>query len=174
MEDRIREFDGVTYKDLFLSSIDVVYIRRLDIVQKPASHASLYLEAVLDGEQEENELQNISKTMTLMYRTEGETRPLFYGVIDKIFIRKDGEDVSLYLEAWDATYLMDTERRIRIFQNPQMTPEELMAEVMCTYPVADYKLNVPKMPIGQLIIQYEETDWEFLNRFFARDRKSVV
>ena len=28
MEDRIREFDGVTYKDLFLSSIDVVYIRR--------------------------------------------------------------------------------------------------------------------------------------------------
>ena len=36
MEDRIREFDGVTYKDLFLSSIDVVYIRRLDIVQKPA------------------------------------------------------------------------------------------------------------------------------------------
>ena len=111
MEDRIREFDGVTYKDLFLSSIDVVYIRRLDIVQKPGSHASLYLEAVLDGEQEENELQNISKTMTLMYRTEGETRPLFYGVIDKIFIRKDGEDVSLYLEAWDATYLMDTERR---------------------------------------------------------------
>ena len=87
MEDRIREFDGVTYKDLFLSSIDVVYIRRLDIVQKPGSHASLYLEAVLDGEQEENELQNISKTMTLMYRTEGETRPLFYGVIDKIFIR---------------------------------------------------------------------------------------
>ena len=80
MEDRIREFDGVTYKDLFLSSIDVVYIRRLDIVQKPGSHASLYLEAVLDGEQEENELQNISKTMTLMYRTEGETRPLFYGV----------------------------------------------------------------------------------------------
>ena len=73
MEDRIREFDGVTYKDLFLSSIDVVYIRRLDIVQKPGSHASLYLEAVLDGEQEENELQNISKTMTLMYRTEGET-----------------------------------------------------------------------------------------------------
>ena len=55
MEDRIREFDGVTYKDLFLSSIDVVYIRRLDIVQKPGSHASLYLEAVLDGEQEENE-----------------------------------------------------------------------------------------------------------------------
>ena len=145
MEDRIREFDGVTYKDLFLSSIDVVYIRRLDIVQKPGSHASLYLEAVLDGEQEENELQNISKTMTLMYRTEGETRPLFYGVIDKIFIRKDGEDVSLYLEAWDATYLMDTERRIRIFQNPQMTPEELMAEVMCTYPAADYKLNVPKI-----------------------------
>ena len=30
-----------------------------------------------------------------------------------------------------------------------------MAEVMCTYPAADYKLNVPKMPIGQLIIQYE-------------------
>ena len=48
-----------------------------------------------------------------------------------------------------------------------------MAEVMCTYPAADYKLNVPKMPIGQLIIQYEETDWEFLNRFFARYKEPL-
>lgn len=57
-----------------------------------------------------------------------------------------------------------------------MTPEELMAEVMRTYPAADYKLNVPKMPIGQLIIQYEETDWEFLNRFLPviRNRSTQI
>ena len=40
------------YIYLFLSSLDVVYILRLDIVQKPVSHACMYLEAVLYGEQE--------------------------------------------------------------------------------------------------------------------------
>ena len=168
MEKRAGAFDGITYKDLFLTSIDVAYIRKLDMIQTPGSHARLSLEAVLDGEQAENELQNLSNTLTLMYQMEGEARPLFYGVIDKLWIHKQGEGISLYLEAWDATYQMDTKRRKRVFPNPQMTPGELMEEVMSAYPDADYKLNVPEIPVGQWMIQYEETDWEFLKRFFAR------
>ncbi len=168
MEMESKAYDAITYKDLFLSSVDMVYIRKLDIVQSPGSHASLYLEAVLDGEQDENEFHSIGKTMTLMYQSKEGSRPLFYGVIDKISIEKDGESVILYLEAWDSTQLMDTERRNRAFQDPQMTPHQIMAEVMQAYPGADYRLNVPETPIGQLIVQYEETDWEFLNRFFSR------
>lgn len=173
MERSTEAFEGITYKDLFLTAIDIIYIRKLDIIQKPGSHASLYLEALLDGEQEENEFQNIGKPMTLMYQVGGESHPLFYGIIDKISIEKNGAGVVLYLEAWDTTQLMDTDRRNRVFQNLQITPHQLMTEVMRTYPGADYKLNVPEAPIGQLIVQYEETDWEFLNRFFARYHKSL-
>lgn len=168
MENNTAEWNGITYKDLFLQSIDVLYIRKLDILQKPGSHASLYLEALLDGEQQENEFQNISKTLTLMYQMDKKEVPLFYGVIDKIFISKDGKDAVLYLEAWDATHLMDIERKNRMFQNPNITPHQIMAEVMESYPEADCKLNLPELPINQIIVQYEETDWEFLNRFFSR------
>ena len=167
MGSSVKEYDAVTYKDLFLSSMNVAYIQKLDIVQRPGKHASLELNAVLNGEQEENEFQNIGKTLTLLYQAQEGVRPLFYGIIDKTSIEKDGSGVFLYLEAWDATQLMDTDRRSRAFQNPQMTPQQLMDVVMRTYPGADYKLNVPELPIGQLIIQYEETDWEFLNRFFS-------
>ncbi len=48
MEMESKAYDAITYKDLFLSSVDMVYIRKLDIVQSPGFHASLYLEAVLD------------------------------------------------------------------------------------------------------------------------------
>ena len=49
MGSSVKEYDAVTYKDLFLSSMNVAYIQKLDIVQRPGKHASLELKAVLNG-----------------------------------------------------------------------------------------------------------------------------
>ena len=160
--------EAITYKDLFLSFIQTTYIRTLDIRQRSGEHASLYLEAVLHSEIEENDLHGIGETMTLLYVQEGEIKPLFYGVIDEISTKKDGDSRILFLEAWDATRIMDTEKRFRAFQNPAMKVKELVDEVMKTYPGCDYKLHIPNVSIGQLLMQYGETDWEFLKRIFSK------
>lgn len=131
-------------------------------------HGSLYLEAVLKGETEENDIHGIGETVTLMYEKSGEDKPLFYGVIDKVQTEKDGDSLILKLEAWDATRIMDTEKKLVTYQNLQMTAKQLMDEIMKAYPGADYKIYIPEEPIGQFLVQYEETDWEFLKRFFAR------
>ncbi len=162
------EQDAITYKDLFLSSIGTAYIRTLNIKQQPNCHASLYLEAILDSDMQENDLHEINDTITLMYQKDGQRKPLFYGVIDHISTKKDGDSMVLLLEAWDATRIMDTDRRLRAFQNTEMKLQELLDEVMKTYPGADYKFHIPNSSIGQFVMQYEETDWEFLKRFFSK------
>lgn len=103
-----------------------------------------------------------------MYEKGEEELPLFYGVIDKVQTEKDGDSLILKLEAWDATRIMDTEKRLVTYQDPEMTAKQLADEIMKAYPGADYKVHVPEEPIGQFLVQYEETDWEFLKRFFAR------
>lgn len=172
-ENKLQKSDAVTYKDLFLSFIQTTYIRALDIRQKPGYHASLYLEAVLNSDIEENDLHGINETMTLLYCQDGEIKPLFYGVIDQLSTKKDGDSMILFLEAWDATRIMDTDRRFRAFQNPMMKVQEVVDEVMKTYPGCDYKLHVPNVSIGQLIIQYAETDWDFLKRIFSKYNAAI-
>lgn len=173
MERENRINDAITYKELFLPSIGAAYFRKVDIRQKPGEHATLYLEAILDSDMEENDFHGINDTITLMYQDNGKESPLFYGIIDEISMEKDGDSYLLVIKAWDATRIMDTNRRCRAFQNPQMTVKQLTDEVMKTYPGADYKINVPDIEIGQLILQYEETDWEFLKRFFSRYHETL-
>lgn len=163
------ESKAVTYKELFLSSMKTEYIRELEIRQEPGQHGSMYLEAVLSGETEENEIHGIGETMTLMYEKDGEEKPLFYGVIDQVQTERDGKSLILRLEAWDATRLMDTDRRLIAYQNPEMTTEQLMKKIMETYTGSDYQIHVPEKAFGQILVQYQETDWEFLKRVFAKD-----
>lgn len=167
-ENKIHRGEAITYKELYLSSVETEYIRVLEIRQELGQHGSLYLEAVLKGETEENDIHGIGETVTLMYDKGGENTPLFYGVIDKVQTEKDGDSLILKLEAWDATRMMDTEKKLITYQNLQMTVKELMEEIMEAYPGADYKIPDPEEQIGQFLVQYEETDWEFLKRFFAR------
>ena len=164
-----RENDGaVTYKDLSLSVRNVISIRRIEITQEPGDHARMYVEAVLDSDMEENDFHEIEEQVFLVYEREEGANILFYGIIDQIRMEREGADRLLYLNARDATRQMDIERRSRAFQNPQMTVSQLVEEVMAAYPDADYKIHVADEPIGQLVIQYEETDWEFLKRFFSK------
>ena len=163
------EDDGaITYKELFLSTMEVAYFIDVKIKQYPGKHASLYVKAVLDSDMDENDFHGISDNVSLQYWKDEEAHVLFYGVIDDLFLDRDGEGKILVLTAWDATMQMDIQRKKRIFQNPEMGVHQLVSEVMKTYIGSDYKIHVPDVPIGQLVVQYEETDWEFLKRFLSK------
>ncbi|MEY8356563.1 phage baseplate assembly protein V [Lachnospiraceae bacterium 54-53] len=164
---------AVTYKDLFLKAMGIAYFRIVRITERPGEHAFMYAEAVLDSEMEENDFHEIRDTISLAYRKDGKEHVLFYGVVDKISMSKDGGEQVVIIEAWDGTRQMDVERRKRTFQNPQMGIHELIGQVMSTYVGSDHMVHIPDEPIGQLLIQYEETDWEFLNRFLSKYRESV-
>lgn len=172
-ENKTPKSDAVTYKELYLASMETEYIRSLEIRQEPGQHGSMYLEAVLRGETQENDIHGIGETITLMYEKDKEKKPLFYGVVDKVQTEKDGDSLILKLEAWDATRIMDTEKKLVTYQDLDMTPRQLMDEIMKSYPGADYKLFVPEEPIGQILVQYEETDWEFIKRVMARYHSAI-
>lgn len=165
---QVNKYGAVTYKDLSLSVCEAVSIRKVEITQEPGEHARLYVEAVLDSEMEENDFHGIEQQVSLLYQNEITAGILFSGFLDQIALDKEADEWILYLEAWDATRQMDLERRNRTFQNPQMMISELVTEVMSAYQNADYMIHVPDEPINQLVIQYEETDWEFLKRFFSK------
>ena len=49
-----------------------------------------------------------------------------------------------------------------------MTYRGLLDQILQSYPGSAYLLSVPDEPVGQLLVQYQETDWQFLKRVFSQ------
>lgn len=157
----------ITYKDLFLSIGQVDTFEKLELIQKKGKHTKLELEATLSGNLKESEFYKIQDIITVLYEQKGKIKTLFSGSIEKISMEKDGGKRKIIITAFDHTWKMDHIRRKRIFQNPKMKIKDVIKQVMSTYQGSDYLFHIEDKEIGQLFIQYEETDWEFLKRFLS-------
>jgi hypothetical protein len=67
-------------------------------------------------------------------------------------------------KAVSGTWLLDREKKSRSFQNAAMTFHSLVQEVMRDCPGGMFLCEGGDRPTGGLLIQHEETDWEFLKR----------
>lgn len=159
--------NAITYKDLYLSFGEVISMDRLEIVQSPNRHGRLQLSAVLNGEGEGEVFDELPGDVSVLYREDGEEKVLFKGMVAESSMKRVGNHRKLELKAYDATYLLDTKRKTRSFQDTARTNHSVIAEVMKEYPECICMKNLPEKPIGRIWFQYEETDWEFLRRFLS-------
>lgn len=79
------------------------------------------------------------------------------------------EDKTVRIEGKSRSWLMDREKHSRSFQNAKMTFQELAQEILANYKDADLIYAAAGKAVGSLIVQYEETDWEFLQRVLSRE-----
>ncbi len=160
--------NAITYKDIYLSLPGFLYIRKIGIEEWPGEHGRLYVEAAMEEETGEAVFHEIPETVSVNYTSHGEERILFQGVITRCFLESRGQYRVLGITAQDATYWMDTDRKNRCFQDTGRTVPDMIREIMGGYGESDWICNVPEEPVGELVFQYEETDWEFLNRLLSR------
>lgn len=158
---------AITYKDLYLSFGEVISMDRLEIVQSPNRHGRLRLSAVLNGDGAGEAFDELPEDISVLYKENGEEKVLFKGMVTDSSMKRVGNHRKLELKAYDATYLLDTKRKTRSFQDTSRTNHSVIAEVMKEYPECICMKNLPESPIGRIWFQYEETDWEFLRRFLS-------
>ena len=126
--------NGITYKDLNLSLGEVISIEELEIRQRPNHHGELHLSAVLNDEPEEAAFYEMPETVTVNYREEGKEKILFKGIIADSSMKRVGNRREVKLTAYDATWILDTKRKTRSFQNTSRTTHSVLAEIMEAYP----------------------------------------
>lgn len=160
--------NAITYKDLYLSLPGFLHIQDLEIREEPGKHSVMYIRAIMDSSLDEIAFYELPETISLNYILDNKEKILFKGVVSNAAQQSDGENRVLEIEVKDATYWMDLDRKNRCFQDTGITVQEVIAEIMRGYDVSDTLCNIPDVPIGELIFQYEETDWEFLNRFLSK------
>ena len=141
-------------------------IAGIQVWGRPGEHGILKITAQVKEEDEERILWGlISRQLGKLY---GKGHLLFAGLLSQMdFLKKD--QVRLVVLTYrTASCLMDVEKKSRSFQDTSMTYRQLLETVLEDYPDSDFILAFPDEPIGQLFVQYRETDWEFLKRVFSQ------
>lgn len=153
-------------------------IKSLKIVEEINNHSVLSLVCYIDEKYITNIInsQNYKDKIEIKYSMDGKSfNDLFKGTITKINIKCIRSVYFIEIEAMSCTYEVDIKKHTRIFQDNNMLYKDLCSYILKEYKGADFIDSVFKSnKIKNLIVQYQETDWEFLKRISSHFNKVLI
>lgn len=132
---------------------------------------------VIADQENQNEILNTdwAGTTILILKEEEESEPLFNGVVDKVAYQKENQFLMLRISGIGETVKLDREKKKQSFQNVRMTYRQVAQEVIKDYKGAKIIWNIDgDKELVNPLIQYNETDWEFLMRLCSHFNEMVV
>ena len=171
---------ALTYDKLRLRSrIKIGSITDLYISIVKNEHGVMEVEGIIDGDEDKESivedivLSSIGTEISL--HVEGRDIPLFSGVVENVELEIKNSIYYARIKSASATILMDRVRKKRSFQSVGSTYEEIVDSIVREYKNGATICTVgSEESIGKPLIQYNETDWEFLKRLASHFDSVIV
>ena len=169
----------IGYGELELvSPYEVQTLHDISLIQTVNDHAKLYITGVIPEEKKDSCMKLASSTdlIELYQLKEGQrVRPLFKGHVAELAIRMVRGIYQIELEALSSSFRLDYKPTSRSFQHEQMTYSNMILKVLADYPGSDVIDMASKAStLKQFVLQYKETDWQFLKRMASHFRTVLV
>ncbi|WP_052410329.1 contractile injection system protein, VgrG/Pvc8 family [Paenibacillus durus] len=156
-----------------IAPYEIQRLRQLEIRRSVGEHATLSLSAILPEEQRDLAAQQKVEEEAVEIQevnADGEkVRTLFHGRVEQMEIETVRGMFELKLQAVSHSSLLDRKVEIRSFQLGNQSTGELIERVVLGYDGADLIDNATGADQPDaLVLQYRETDWEFIKRLASR------
>ena len=151
----------------------------MKLEKKAGQHTSAFFSGILDPGKDGQEHCIVPEAEIEIF-DKGLEEFLFRGIIKAVEIGVETIDADplkrVELELVSGTYLLDRKKRDRAFQNTSMNYQAVAELLLKEYEGASLmmKQGMDALPLGRLIIQYQETDWMFLKRLMSRLNQPVI
>ncbi|WP_367565191.1 contractile injection system protein, VgrG/Pvc8 family [Lacrimispora sp.] len=167
---------AITYLQLETNLDCVQQIKEIKILHHMNEHGYLYLTAVLSDQYKDDYVkETLSKEQITLSAKGDKAKILFKGMIQRIRTEVEGGMYYLKIKAVSNSFQLDVKKESRSFQDKNMTYEKITRDIICQYTGGDILDYVSKeRKIENLILQYEETDWEFLKRLASHFQAGLV
>lgn len=139
-----------------LEEIEVVSIENLKLDAGINQHATLELECLIEQEYMQDYIMLPEKEQQITVREE--EKIIFCGTVTQAVCKTKRGNTYLYLTLKNASYLLDRTKIAKSYQNIAMTYQEIAEDKAMTIYAGESET------IGNVVVQYQETDWEFLLR----------
>jgi len=153
--------------------IEDIIIKKFVLNEEINDHKKLKVEFETE-DAEKKKLEEIIKKEDVKLQIELEnsqiTKKIFKGVIDYFEILDYGsEGCKILIKAFSESIFFDRklEKRYRVFQDKNWTYADIIGEINKEYKERNLEIKfseIANIQIGKMIVQYDETDWEFLVR----------
>lgn len=161
---------------LSLMPFEDLRILNYESIQAVNEHARAKIRGNIPFERREDYIKagRLTTWVQVMVVSEKKERILFYGVIEQLQIETRNRTCMAEIRLCSGTRLMDFEAHTRSFQNKKLTYQGLLDVCSQGYEdVAKIMVVGRKMLIPHFIMQYQETDWEFIKRLAAMNHTVV-
>ena len=153
-------------------------IMECEIVKKVNEHGRAYIKGYISSEEEKKYLALASSEPTVQIEAvseEGECAVIFSGLMKDCRIRNRNQVLTMELSLVTHTWLMDLRPSIRSFQTPGMPYQQLFDTIAGSYSGGGCMMSEGGARVTEdLIVQYQETDWEFFKRLASHLNTVVV
>lgn len=154
--------------ELKLTGLEIKALLKVTLWNQPGEHGYLEIEADLGEEGKDYSIQEARDGQRVLLQgiCGGQKETLFCGVITELHGKSVGNSYYVKMVARTFSYLLDIKRRSRSFQDISMTLGTLLNQIVGEYG-GECRLMFPDRIIGEIAVQYNETDWEFMKRLLS-------
>jgi len=167
-----------TYSELYMEfPVTILGITSLHIEEKTNTHGLARAELVVLSENEYRFVDDIEHDtdIKIVLKQNEELKVIFVGMATKIEAKKVDANYYVHIELKSKTFKMDQKLRRRSFQNKDNLYTGLFAKIFEEYPGSRiYDVASNGQLQGESIIQYDETDWQFINRLASKLMSPVI
>ncbi len=159
--------ETITHENIIVEGFPFSKIRSVKINHIPNEHGTATIVGEIKSDVAEEIIARIDETSLFHIKTvaEGQKEILFIGGVASILNDKEQMYNIVTIKLHALTYKLDIKRNERSFQQTSMSYGEIIKTV--TKDWATTYIKVSDKPIGGLIMQFTETDWEFAKRMAA-------
>ena len=162
-------------------------INKLEVNSSANSHTVLNLELEFTDEQKGkyasiNQIEDFSVEINATQSLNSQNKTsIFHGICKESRVRYYGnKGYRFIITCYSKSQLMDREKKYRAFQDTNMSYSEIIQEILVDYKTTENsKVEVlmnkkSEEKIKELIVQFDETDWEFLIRIASHLGLSII
>lgn len=150
---------------LVVEGLPITRLDKLEIQCGPGDHGWCRLSGYVESENGEELIYGMQEYTPVQVFADGSL--MFGGLFTNVKVSGMGNTCYVEAEGRTRSILMDQKKRSRSFQNTGMTYRELAQVILAEYPGAEILFSIPDVPIGEIAVQYRETDWQFLKRMLS-------
>lgn len=167
----------ITFQNLTVAPYEVEQLLDVQLEHGINRHSTCYFKALLPEGKKDSYVTRCTQgsELSLLVVNSGEENILFRGMVQDVEIKAVQGSYYMEVSAVSYSYLLDIDKKKRTFQNKKISYEELIQQVVADCRNAMiHDVVTQEEKTKQLLVQYEETNWEFLKRLASHFHTGLV
>ena len=159
--------ETISYLNLKVEGTPISKVTKLTIQHGINQHAMAELEGEASLQEASDFAQRCDETTKIVISTSASGQPgiIFCGMVAKVSVEKQDTYGLIKFSLKSTSFVLDVQKKNKSFQNTGSTYQQILEQTYASK--AALTMNVSDKAIGSIVMQYNETNWEFTRRMAA-------